>query len=158
MTMPFYSQNLKRILEVDHNNLDEEVNLSELAKSVAKIFGDKVPLATSLLANASGQMRRGTVDLHLIDTLNCDSVVRDILTTGHLAKLLSRLEVFRKTSDYRIVGMPNQLFDAISQAERAKFFERGNILEIDGELLDLPDVRAMMDREAKIFQKFSSGA
>ena len=145
-------------MKIDRNNLDEEVNLAELAKSVAKIFGDNAPLATSLFANANGQMSRGTVDLHLIDMLNCDSVVRDILTTGHLAKLLCRLEVFRKTSDYKIVGMPNQLFDAISQTERAKFFERGNILEIDGELLDLPDVRAMIDREAKLFQEFLSGA
>lgn len=156
--MPFYSQNLRRILDADHDNLDQEVDLSDLAKNVAKNFGGKDQLAGALLENATGKMNLATMGIHLLEIIKHDSVVRDIQTTGHLAKLLSRLEVFRKTSDYRVVGMPNQLFDDMSQAERAIFFQRGNILEIDGELLDLPDVRATMEREAKIFQKFSSGA
>jgi len=156
--MPFYSKNLKRILDVHNNALDQEIDLLDLAKRVADIFGNKSPLAKALLANATGQMKKITLELHLLDVLKHDSVVRDIETTGHLAKLLSRLDVFRKTSDSRVFGMPNALFDDISQAERVEFFERGSILEIDGELLDLPDVRAMTDRETKLVQEFSSGA
>jgi hypothetical protein len=106
------------------------------------------------LAGVTGQMKIGTIELHLLDVVKHDSVVRDIETTGHLAKLLSRIEIFRKTSDNRVFGLPNKLFDDLSQSERADFFARGNILEIDGELLDFPDVKSALHDEAKILQKF----
>jgi hypothetical protein len=152
--MPFYSKNLKRILDVERINLDQQLNLSDLAKSVADAFGDKSSFATALLAGVTGQMKIGTIELHLLDVVKHDSVVRDIETTGHLAKLLSRIEIFRKTSDNRVFGLPNKLFDDLSQSERADFFARGNILEIDGELLDFPDVKSALHDEAKILQKF----
>jgi len=152
--MPFYSKNLKRILDVERINLDQQLNLSDLAKSVADAFGDKSSFATALLAGVTGQMKIGTIELHLLDVVKHDSVVRDIETTGHLAKLLSRIEIFRKTSDNRVFGLPNKLFDDLSQSERADFFARGSILEIDGELLDFPDVKSALHDEAKILQKF----
>lgn len=150
------SKNLVQILSLQEGNLDRKVDLKKLSERVAMSFGADSELAAALLKGVTGEMPMATLGTCLLNILAVDSAVRDIQTTGHLAKLLSRLDIFRKTSDYRIVGMPNQLFDAISQAERTNYFEGGNILALDGELFDLPDVRAMMDSEAKLLQKFSS--
>ena len=155
--MLFYSNKLKLILDVEHGSLDQQINLSDLAKRVADTFGDKSPLVMEFFANLTGQMQMGTVNLHLLDVAKHDSVVRDVETTGHLAKFLCRLDVFRKTSDSRIFGMPNRLFDRISLAEREEFFARGNILILDAELLLLPDLLSAIDREGEILKKFSVG-
>lgn len=151
--MPLYSQNLKILLRLEEDNFDSEIDMSQLAGEVATSFGDKARLARAFLANTNGRIKIGTVSLYLLDLLNYDSAVRDIQTSGHLAKLLSRFEVFRQIGDGRVLGMPHDLFDNISQAERADFFERGGILEIDGELLNNPKVRTMLDDEAQLLEQ-----
>ena len=99
-------------------------------------------------------MKRGTLGLHLLEVLKTDSAVRDIHTTVHLAKFLSRLDTLRRTSDYRIVGMPNRLFDRRSQEERAKYFERGASLELESDAFESPEAQAMLNRESEIFDKY----
>lgn len=150
--MPFASENLRKILNLDRD-LDEEVDLESLCHRLAESFGEDRELAKALLASVSGKMKLGSLGLHLLQVLKVDSAVRDISTTGHLAKFLSRLDIFRSTSDYRIVGMPNRLFDRRSQEERAKYFEHGASLELEADAFESPDAQAMLKRESEIFDK-----
>jgi len=153
--MAFLSQNLNHILDFG-KDLDAEIDLADLTCRVAEAFGKYAPLATALLGNVTGKMKLGTLGVHLQQILKHDSAVRDVLTTGHLAKFLSRLDIFERTNDYRIVAMFNPIFDVQSQLERAKYFERGNSLDMDGDLLDSPDARLLMSREEKILRDFFS--
>ena len=148
--MPFYSKNLNRILDASRDNLGEEVRLADLANDIINRYGDNTPMLAMLLAKVNGIAKRGEIDLILLEMIKHDSAVRDILTTGHLAKLISRLEYFHRTGDYRIIGMPNILFDHLSQTDRMLFFENGNILETEGELLNNPDVQIMLEQETKL--------
>ncbi len=153
--MPFVSETLDRIVNFSLE-LNSEIALSTLAERLIEVFGDRKDLAKALLGtNASEKMQIATLASHLGKVASSDSAVRDILTTGHLAKFLSRVDVFRKTSDYRIVGLSNQLFDELSQAERLKFFEKSASLDMDGDLLESVDAQAVLTRERSIFEKFS---
>jgi len=152
--MPFVSESLKKILRLERS-LEEEVDLKSLCHRLAESFGDDADLARALLAGVGGKMKRGTLGLHLLEVLRVDSAVRDIQTTGHLAKFLSRLDIFRRTSDYRIVGMPNRLFDQRSQEERAKYFERGTSLEVESDAFESPEAQAMLQRESELFDKYA---
>lgn len=152
--MPFFSHNLNRILASERDDLDVEVDLVGLCQQVAAVFGEKASVARALLANVKGTMKLGTIGVHLLQILKHDSAVRDFVTTGHLAKLLSRLDVFRKTADYRIIGMWNPIFDEQSQLERAEYFRRGVSLEMDGDLLDSAEAQSLMKREAEILENF----
>lgn len=151
--MPFVSENLKKILSLDRG-LDEEVDLERLCHRLGENFGDAADLAKALLPAVAGKMKRGTLGLHLLEVLKVDSAVRDIQTTGHLAKFLSRLDTFRRTSDSRIVGMPNRLFDRRSQEERAEYFERGASLELESDAFESPEAQAMLNRESEVFDKY----
>lgn len=152
--MPPVSKNLKNILELDRS-WDDEVDLEQLCHRLVENFGDDADLAKALLSAVAGKMKRGTLDLHLFQVMEVDSAVRDVGTTGHLAKFLSRLDTFRRTSDYRIVGMPNRLFDRRSQEERAEYFKRGASLELDSDAFESPEAQAMLNRESEIFDKYS---
>jgi len=125
----------------------EEVDLAELAQEVVKCFGSSSAAVEVLLAHARGKIHQGTLSAHLYDTIANDSAVRDVLTTGHLAKLLARFDIFHKTTDPRILGFPNRCFDDRSQSERREYFERGNILIIDADSLDLDRIREVLSRE-----------
>lgn len=129
---------------------DTPVDLGQLSANVMVLFPNRPNLARSLLELCTGLMPPGTICRHLNDCIAHDSVVRDILTVGHLAKLLSRMNVLMQTSDSRIVGLPNSLFDARSVSERAEFFFHGNILPIDAEVLQIEGVAGMLKREHEI--------
>lgn len=151
--MPFLSQNLAQVFKV-YKELDEQVELTDLVKRVAESFGNKSTIARALLEKASGKILFGTLQVHLLQVLKVDSAVRDLLTTGHLAKFLARKDIFLKTMDYRIVGMPNRVFDEISQIERVKYFERGASLEFDADIYESAETQAMLKRELEIINNF----
>lgn len=151
--MPPVSKNLEKFLNPDFN-CDDEVDLEMLCCSVAEDFGKKAELARALIRPVTGKMKQGTLELHLLGVLKSDSAVRDVLTVGHLAKFLSRLDIFFRTSDYRIIGMPNRLFDRRSQEERTKYFEHGASLELEGDAFESPEAQAMLNRESEVFDKY----
>jgi hypothetical protein len=126
---------------------DEPLDLQALAGRAAEQFANKSPAAHVLLARVTGRMLPGTLCRHLFDCIAHDCAVRDVLTTGHLAKLLSRLDVLKETSNPRIVGLPHSLFDERSQAERAEYFRRGGVLWMDADLLQVNCVKQMLQRE-----------
>ena len=79
--------------------------------------------------------------------------MRDMLTTGHIAKLLSRWATFRSGHDYRVIGLSSVLFDPVSQTERIDYFARGASHDMDGDLLDSQEAQAMSKREADIIER-----
>jgi hypothetical protein len=139
------STNLNELL--DRYCGDASIDLQTLALEVARLSADQQH-AQSLLRRVTGTMHPGTLNRYLCDGIASDSVVRDILTTGHLGKLLSRLDLLLQLSNPTILGLPNSLFDAQSQSERAEFFRAGNILPIDGDILNQNAVKEMLEREA----------
>jgi len=145
------SKNLGALL--DQYRDDTPIDLRALADQVAGLFEKNMETVRSLLNRATGAMPPGTVCRHLFDGIVHDSVVRDVLTVGHLAKLLSRLDVLTKASNPMVVGLSNSIFDEQSQLERAEFFAAGNILPIDAEILANDAVKEMLGREKRKMSK-----
>ena len=117
---------------------------------VIKACGTSGSIIQRLLQPVDGELHFGILQAHLLDILKYDTAVRDVHTTGHLGKFLSRLDVFAEMSDIRIIAMHNPIFDALSQSERVEFFKAGASLEMDADLFDLPTVQAMLARERRI--------
>jgi hypothetical protein len=129
-----------------------EIDLIRLAQEVAVFFEKEEATAGALLIHCRGHIASATLIRYLHDCIVYDSVVRDFLTIGHLAKLLSRVDIFEQTSNPQIVGFPNKFFDKYSLQERAEFFARGGILFVEGELLRMPAVNEMLERENQLGQ------
>jgi hypothetical protein len=140
------SKNLGELLESYGD--DTPIDLRGLAQQVARQLESKSEVVVSLLNRVTGTMAPGTLFRYLVDGVAHDSAVRDVMTTGHLGKLLTRLDVLLKTSNPAIIGLPHKVFDAQSQLERAEFFAKGNILPIDAEILNENVVKEMLEREA----------
>jgi hypothetical protein len=152
--MPYHSENLQRLLDFGGSDLDRELDIAMLSEEVSEVFGSQRETVKALLANATGKIKLGTLGVHMLRVIKEDSAVRDIVTTGHLAKLLSRLPEFRKTSDYRLLGLPNPLFDRLSQIERTKYFEHGVSLELDADLFESMEAQQILTRESEILARF----
>ena len=142
------SKNVTDLL--DTRDAETPFILDDLAQQLAEQFGQNSLTAKSLLSRATGNLLPGTLCRHLFDCIVHDSAVRDVLTTGHLAKLLSRFDILQRTSDPRVVGLTNPLFDERSQVERAEFFRSGNLLFLDASFLETKAVRELLDREEKL--------
>ena len=126
---------------------DIPIDLSVLADQVVELFEKNKEAVKILLNRTTGVMPPGTLYRHLHDCIVTDSAVRDVLTVGHLSKLLSRLDVLIKISNPAIIGLPHSIFDERSQFERAEFFATGSILPIDADILNNDAVKKMLQRE-----------
>jgi hypothetical protein len=124
------------------------VDLRLLSSTTAEAFGDKAGLVKAALSHVSGTIHPGSLMRLIHDLIEHDSVVRDVLTTGHLAKLLCRLDIINKMSNPQIGGIPHCLFDDRSQFERDQYFKAHGILVVDAELFQLPEVKEMLRRES----------
>ena len=150
--MPSLSKNLSEILYFGDHPEEQDLDLGSLTASVIKVCGTRAEMAHPFLRSITGSIKLRTLGIHLLQIIKTDSAVRDIETTGHLAKFLARMEAFRRTSDYRIIGLPHTVFDELSQSERAVHFRGGASHDIDGDLLDSPVVRTMLNEEARILK------
>src|SRR5687768_12974114 len=61
---------------------------------------------------------------HLGKIAQNDSVVQDLLTMGHLGKLLARFDTLVETENYELIGIPNRKLDALSRRDRVEFFDQ----------------------------------
>lgn len=141
------SKNLGVLLEQNQHLV--EIEFKALASQTIIFFEqDEQQIIKPHLSRVSGSMPYGTLYRHLHDCVASDSVVRDVITIGHLAKILSRFDVLMETSDPRVIGLPHFIFDKRSQTERMEFFAGGkNILPIDAGILNGEAVKAMLERE-----------
>jgi len=157
MTLAF-SRKLSRILNSHRQQGgDEELELGAIVQSVIESFAEDSRKAEAFLGRANGKasMRRLIHDITLL--VPHDSVVRDLGTTGHLAKVLSRLDILERTKNYDLVGLPHRLFDALSQQERTAFIEENGSHPVDAKLLELSEAKDLVTRESKIFAALSEG-
>jgi hypothetical protein len=139
---------LLAIKEGEH--LDAELNLADLAVQVAESLGEKKKAAQALLGRVTGVQNVMDILLRIGCFLPLDSTVRDIATTGHLCKLLSRKEIYERLHDWRAVGLPNTLFDSLSWKERNEFFKEGVCHTSEPDLFQVSAVLEMLAWESSV--------
>jgi len=79
----------------------------------------------------------------------CDSAVRDMVTCGHLAKLLARKDILDTTGNYNLVALPNRYFDLLSLSERQAYFDSGRTLHDISSATERKQAMRIMAREAR---------
>ena len=123
------SHNVIKLLGLgDASALNCVVSITTLAKALADIK-DFSSIRCLLLQSATNHAPKAAIvlrDLHKVR--ENDSVVRDMLTSGHLAKYLIRYAVLVETNNYRIIGASNSVCDDVSTKEREEYFLAGNSL------------------------------
>ena len=145
------SPNLIDILGLQKGSAwDDEVDVQLICESLANHCGRDSPLARAHFRNRRGKVKIKELVSLVSGIVPHDSTVRDMLTTGHLAKLLSRWDVRERTGDYRILGLPNSLFDKLSWEERRAYFRVGVTHDFDGDLLDNREAQEMLERETNL--------
>jgi hypothetical protein len=137
-------------------SLSHELALGDLASTLADSNGRQAGAARILLAGAQGSTSAGSLLADIGAFLPFDSTVRDLATTGHLMKLLSRRAIYEKVRDQRIFGLPNELFDKISWDERKDFFKPGVCHTFDGDLFRIPEIVEMLARESRTLKAATS--
>lgn len=132
------------------------VDIEELCRKVAAQFPNRQTVAAKLLtANGSIESQRLLAILGKI--ADNDSCVRDILTTGHLGKLLSRLNAVPEPIEFSLLGLPSPIFDPVSTRERSEYFagRRGFPQDFTSkEAIKL--AREILDREKAILSTAAS--
>jgi hypothetical protein len=128
------SQELVALLKLkDPRSIEGTVNLNELRDELISRtdLGQIAPRMRSL--DFGGRhVLRGKLLVDLQKIRKADSHVRDMLTIGHLCKYLYRLDVLTTDAGFRVCGLPNAAFDAISIKERDEYFSSGRTLHILG--------------------------
>lgn len=160
MAYPF-TKRLSAALSCCAGKPNDEIPLKMLQERVGIEFGDSSDCAKALMQNGTGSglqvLRYGELVLHLIKVVECDSAVRDVLTVGHLGKLLSRLQLINKAECYKALGVPNILFDQKSQQERLDFFKENACLSLPISVLRQVEVVNLQEKEDKILSDFGLG-
>jgi hypothetical protein len=131
------------------------IKLKPLCRQISLKLGPAGEPARSLL-NALGMMTRGQILRHLAQIASHDSVTRDILTVGHLAKLLSRTDLI-KDGNYNLAALPNPIFDRMSMADRDAYFKSGHSLHIIASKDQLVRAREVLSREAIVLAEGENG-
>jgi hypothetical protein len=126
-----------------------EVDLQELCDFLARSFGNEQRIAARLL-QAGGVVRLQELVAWIVSTAQHDSAVRDMVTSGHLAKVLSRRRYCERSVDFNILGLPNRLFDERSTRERTEYLAKAgafsNVLTKDSVNL----ARQILSEERKL--------
>ncbi len=148
------SHRLNRVLSLWAGSPDEFLSSETLSKRVSWEFDECAECAAALLKDAQPTLRYGTLLLHLVRLADRDSVVRDVLTVGHIAKLLSRHKYFDREKDYALLGWPNRLFDSQSQKERREYFSQNTALPTSATLLTSPVLADLREAEEAILRRF----
>ena len=110
-------------------------------------------LCTSFSSDIPGQIKgaiRGIVLLkRLGDVTKRDSAVQDIVTRGHLGKLLLRWDMLDAEGAYNLIGLPHRSFDALSASDREDFFKRGGNLNRLDSKEQVEMAQMILERERK---------
>ena len=153
MAYPF-SGRLNRLLGAREWKPDAEILLHDLRNGAAQEFGENRQCALALMNGADGMMQYGRLTLYLVKLVQHDSAVRDVITVGHLAKLLGRIDLLKQKLDYRTLAWPNPLFDSQSQKERDDYFSQNDGLPTSATLLEDPLLNELRARERATLIRF----
>ena len=115
-------KNLLRFQEADPEFL---LNISEIRRLLADTFERHRECVLALTHSAPKVLKFGTLVLHLVNIARRDTVVRQLVTCGHLAKVISRFDYISSMSaieHYSMISCENKLFDAKSMEEFIAYF------------------------------------
>jgi hypothetical protein len=148
--------NLIKLLQLqDQASFDNQVNLNELADAVVCLFSANREAVGALLKRTDVAIRKFDLLGTIGDIVPHDSTVRDMLTTGHLAKLLARWDVLQISKDPRILGLPHPIFDQLSWTERSEYFRLGVTHDFDGDVFENPHAVEMLRHEEATLKGYS---
>lgn len=120
-----------------------ELSLAELSEAVKQLLPKECNQAFASVGK--------TTTLKLLANLRricaLDSVVRDVLTCGHLAKFLTRQDVLARTGNYNLVALPNRPMDWLSTSERARYFRSGRHLHVLTSAAEKQEARLLFAEE-----------
>lgn len=143
---------LSRLL---HFPTEEPVLLSfrDLRIQIVDIVGERGSVAEALIKCRDESLENEQLLRLLWKVVPYDSVVRDIVTVGHLAKVIARWDVLQATKKLAIAGLPNRLFDELSQQDRSSFLSRCSF-DLDAEAVESPEAQRMMAWEEEVLARY----
>lgn len=145
------SSSLQTVLK--SGNSDEISDLDELRSKLIPLFGDASRCAAELIPPLKAKLRNGRL-LQLLGTVcQNDSVVRDVITSGHLAKLLARFHL-TDSGNLRALSVSNYLFDQLSHRDRHAYFAMNQSFAMSTSLLNDPQISKMRNAEMEILSRF----
>ena len=121
-----------------------DLRLADLRAAVNAMMPPDAPV----LPDIDGTAQTTKIVAQLSKICSCDSAVRDVITSGHLAKFLLRQDILLETGGYKLVALPNVVIDRISQLERARFFESGQTLHVALSESQIDNAGRILAREA----------
>jgi len=127
--------------------LNKPIALSVLAQRLFDTEGLTVP--TWLRLQELPDVPARELLQHLHGVAENDSKVQDITTTGHLAKLIVRWDVWLKSQNYELLGMPNRKIDELSERDRIEFLKKSTSLNRLTRKGELPLARDTLSREKR---------
>jgi hypothetical protein len=151
MAIPI-SNCLKEILN-DFNETTADIKFNALRDRIILQNKSNSDCLIELIGEVAICFRYGALLIHLLEIAKRDSVVRDIITVGHAAKLLSRISVLGNSNSYDIICWPHRLFDRISQNDRLQYFERERYFPMKAGLNTNPEISSLFNNEINILEK-----
>jgi hypothetical protein len=149
MDRPISSQ-LNRVLPNAVHLWREPVSFSTIRSRLLSEWLSIVNFLEPCLIVANEELSTANLIRLMLKASELDNAVRDVLTTGHLAKLLTRYEVFKKHREYSLISLPHKVFDQIAVVERDELLSTSGTIIESREILDLVEVREMLERERRI--------
>jgi hypothetical protein len=147
------STELGRLLQSAKKGPETVLSLPVLWDEVAGQFGNNRIRVLALISRGPNTIRYGELMFYLKKCIEHDSAVRDVLTTGHLAKVLSRGHLIKVKEHYYGFGLPNTVFDHQSQRERANYFRQNPSLPLSGRLMRDSAMKNILSLEKNILRK-----
>ena len=145
MSMKAYSQKVSELLRLRERDPTMNIDLDNLSCRLFDYLDNEYSNGPDRPQFRSVRTRRWIL-ARLAEISSCDSTVRDMVTTGHLAKLVSRLSYYSPSDKPGLLGLPNRLFDQISLRERAS---RTANFPVSATLLSSPKAVQMLREEDK---------
>jgi hypothetical protein len=122
-----YSSRLTELLDLRNTiPVNPTMDLTVLGETFAHAFHEETARLRRLL-RCKGTVPLQGLCLHIHRTAEWDSAVRDVITSGHLGKVLIRWKHLRY-NDYSLIGLRQSVLDDISRRERADYLRRHNNL------------------------------
>ena len=156
MDFPLSETLAAALREAGMQDLGSLLNMAILTSAIERQVSPGDRRSMVCLRAVTGLEAADKLLLEIGNVLPFDSVVRDIGTTGHVAKILSRKESFARLHDWRVVGLPHRVFDLLSWNERNQFFKQGVCHTMDADLFRIPEVLKMLASERAVLSEHSS--
>lgn len=127
------------------------ISITRLRKQLLEQIVNHKDCVSELIDETNEIVRHGVILLHLKRLVVVDTAVRDILTLGHLGKLLARWSLLRE-GDYRFIGWPHRLFDELSEEDRS-YYRQSHSLPLVGTTPESEAFSKLIELESNILRR-----